>query len=182
MDSLTLVQADMLDAPSMPGGPFGVVIMALGALLHLPTQKLQIAALAAARQALDPRGVLLIDIMHASPHRLHALDGQTGLDGHWPRESGAIVERFSTHVVHPATQSIDARIWYDVTYRDGRLERHSTSMSQRYVAPGELSLMLEVAGFEEVMLYGGYELEPFGDASDRLIAAAEATRTTKPMT
>jgi hypothetical protein len=174
---IALTQASLLDARGIAGGPFGVVIMALGALNHLATLDEQVEALRSARQALDPRGVLLLDIMHASPHRLHALDGAYGHDGSWTDRDGASVDRFSAFSVHPSRQSIDTRIWYEKTDRDGRITRNVLSTTQRYVTPGELLLMLEAAGFEEVALYGGYELEPFEDGSERLIAAAEATRT-----
>jgi ubiquinone/menaquinone biosynthesis C-methylase UbiE len=174
---LTLVKADMADAHSVQGGPFGVVIMALGALSHMSTQERQLAALHSAHQALDPRGVLLVDVFHASPARLHAFDGSIGVDGYWELESGTRVERFSTHTVFPASQTIETRIWFDVTGDDGSVRRVSTSMTQRYVSPGELALMLRSAGFQDMMFYGGYELEPFEDSSDRLIVAAEVTKT-----
>jgi hypothetical protein len=35
--------------------------------------------------------------------------------------------------------------------------------------------MLELAGFVEWQLYGSYDLDPYDDQSDRLIAAAEVT-------
>ncbi|MGD9712431.1 MAG: class I SAM-dependent methyltransferase [Thermomicrobiales bacterium] len=174
---LTLLNAEMVDARSMPGGPFGVVILALGALSHIETADGQLEALTSARQALDPRGVLLIDIMHATPSRLQTLDGSYGFDGSWRSADGSAVHRFSSSSVHPATQTIESHIWYDRTSVTGGITRHATSMTQRYLTPGELLLMLEVAGFEEVALYGGYELDPFADDSERLIVAAEATRT-----
>jgi SAM-dependent methyltransferase len=174
---LTFVSAGMANAHTIEGGPFGVVIMALGALSHLPTQELQRDALRSAHQALDPRGVLLIDVLHASPARLQELDGGIGVDGRWDSESAGTVERFSTHAVFPASQTIDTRIWFDITSKEGALRRVSTSMTQRYVSPGELRLMLTEAGFQDMMFYGGYELEPFDDTSDRLIVAAEMTKT-----
>ena len=173
----TFVKADMCDAGAIEGGPFGVVIMALDALSHLQTIDMQLQALTAARQALDPRGVLLLDVMHASPTRLQVFDGSIGHDGFWSLPSGETIDRFSAHTVHPASQEIMSRIWYDVTSAEGSVRRTATWMRQRYVSPGELVLMLEFAGFEDVMLYGDYQLEEFHDHSDRLIAAAEATKT-----
>jgi hypothetical protein len=38
-----------------------------------------------------------------------------------------------------------------------------------------LELLLELAGFVEVQVYGGYDLDPFADDSDRLIVTAELT-------
>ncbi|CAN5744718.1 class I SAM-dependent methyltransferase [soil metagenome] len=169
--------ADMVDAGSVSGGPFGLVIMALGALSHLATQELQLSALRSARNALDPRGLLLVDVFHASPSRLQTLDGGVGMDGAWTLPDGTEIERFSTHSVHPASQTIQARIWYETIDSTRSVRRASTQMTQRYVSPGELRLMLDHAGFKESVLYGGYDLEPFEDTSDRLIVAAEATKT-----
>ncbi len=171
------VHSDMKEARTIPGGPFGVVIMALGALSHLTTIDDQIVALSSVRQALDPRGVLLLDMMHASPGRLQAMDGAVGFDGRWQLVDGSVVDRFSSHAVYPATQTIDSHIWYDHLSPDGTLTRKSSDLRQRYVSPGELTVMLMHSGFEEVVLYGGYELEPFEDSSERIVIAAEATRT-----
>lgn len=171
------IQADMKDAHTIPGGPFGVVIMALDALSHLAKIEDQIEALSSARQALDPRGVLLLDVMHASPSRLQAMDGAVGFDGHWQLDDGSSVDRLSSHVVLPASQAIESQIWYDHLAPNGTVTRRSSSMRQRYCSPGELTLMLTRAGFEEVVLYGGYELDPLEDTSERIVVAAEATRT-----
>jgi ubiquinone/menaquinone biosynthesis C-methylase UbiE len=169
--------AALEDAHTIPGGPFGVVIMALGALNHLPTQEEQIAALASARRALDPRGALLLDVLHPSPHRLTALDGSNTLDGYWPTDNGGTVQRFSSHTVYPASQTIDTQIWYDETAPSGTLQRHLLRMTQRYCPPGELLLMLREAGFEDAIMYGSYDLEPFSDTSERMLVVAEATKT-----
>lgn len=174
---LTLVQGDSRDADAIEGGPFGVVIMALDALSHIQTPEDQLHALTAARKALDPRGVLLLDVMHATPARLQAFDGSIGHDSFWSLPNGESIDRFSAHTVHPESQTISSRIWYDVTSTEGSVRRTATWMRQRYVSPGELLLMLEIAGFEDVMLYGDYQLEEFHDHSERLIVAAEATKT-----
>jgi SAM-dependent methyltransferase len=174
--SARYVAADMTEAATIDGGPFGVVIMALGALAHLPSQEEQGAALASAHRALDPRGVLLIDVLHATPANLQALEG-IHAEGVWDLPDGTRVERFSSHRLAPASQHIHSRIWYDVTRPDNALERVSTSMTQRYTTPGEISLLLQAAGFQDCMFYGGYELEPLEDASERLVIAAEMTRT-----
>lgn len=170
--SLTFVRADMREASTIPGGPFGFVILGLGALGHLTSSADQMTTLKSARKALTDEGLLAVDIMHASPHRLASLDGAVGLDGWWTTESGGVVERFSSHAVHPADQIVDSRIWYDLTATDGTLSRHGATLTQRYFSPGELELMLHVAGFADTMLFGSYDLEPFDDDADRLIAIA----------
>jgi SAM-dependent methyltransferase len=174
---LTVLPGAMNEAHVAPAGPFGVVIIGLGALSHAPTQGQQIEVLRSAYQALDPRGLLLIDVLHATPVRLSTMDGSVSHDGTWQLDDGSEVDRFSAHTVLPASQHIDTRLWYDVTSPSGSLRRVSTSMTHRYLSPGELMLMLERAGFQETLLYGSYDLSPLEDDSDRLIAAADVTRT-----
>lgn len=174
---VSLINADMASAHNVPGGPYGVVIMALGALSHLTTLEEQVQALSSARRALDPRGALLIDVMHAAPHRLMALDGSHALDGTWITADGTTVQRFSHHVVFPASQTIETQIWYDRTTQSGSVTRHVMRLTQRYLGVGELRLMLDAAGFQDALFYGGYGLEPFDDSAERMIVVAEATKT-----
>ena len=54
----------MTEAERAPGGPFGLVIFSLNGLMHLSTMAEQRAALASARRALDPRGMLVIDALN----------------------------------------------------------------------------------------------------------------------
>ncbi len=176
--SLTFVEADMRGPSLISGGPFGLVILGLGALSHLTSSTDQIATLRSARESLAADGLLLIDVMHPSPARLYALDESMGLDGWWTTASGETVERFSSHRVHPADQLIESRIWSDRTAAGGNLSRHAASITQRYLSPGELELMLQSAGFDQVTFFGSYGLDPFEDDSDRLIAAVRASQPT----
>ncbi|HKG27025.1 MAG TPA: class I SAM-dependent methyltransferase, partial [Thermomicrobiales bacterium] len=64
----------MTAAAEAPGGPFGIAIIALNGLLHVTDPGEQRAVLAAARKALDPRGLLLIDVLNPTPETLRALD------------------------------------------------------------------------------------------------------------
>jgi hypothetical protein len=149
--------------------------VALNGLMHLPTAGDQRRALQSARRALDPRGQLLVDLLNPTPEALRAFDHSLIHEGNWSLEDGTRVDKFAARRVAPASQTIQTELWYDLTAADGALRRVATSFPLRYVHPAELELMLELAGFVEWQLYGSYELDPFGDQSDRLIAAAEVT-------
>ncbi len=174
---LTLQPGGLLDAATAPGGPFGVIILALDVLLHLETSELQRDALTAAFQALDPRGQLLIDVFSPTPAMLQSFDGSVALEGTWELETGETVDKFSSRSVKPSEQLIDTVLWYEISNPEGRLERIRTSYRHRYLTAAELELMLELTGFQDWVLYGGYDLEPFDDGSERLIVAADVTRT-----
>jgi SAM-dependent methyltransferase len=174
-DLVDLHQGEMTAAEQAPGGPFGIVIIALNGLLHLPDTRSQRAVLEAARRALDPRGMLLIDMLNPTPETLRGLDHSLVHEGVWHLENGTRVDKFAARRLAAATQTIATELWYDLTGEDGSVRRVATSMPMRYVHRAELELMLELAGFAEWQIYGSYDLDPFGDQSDRLIVAAEAT-------
>ena len=170
-----LVQLPMLEADSAPGGPFGLVLLSLNGLLHLPTQAEQRATLTASRRALDPRGMLVIDAFNPDPAQMAAFDGRVQHEGSWTDEDGTRVDRFAARTLAPAAQRIDTDLWFDLTARDGSLRRVRTVFPMRYVHASELELMLELAEFADWKLYGSYELDPFDEGSERLIVTAEAT-------
>jgi SAM-dependent methyltransferase len=171
---VNLHQADMVEAGEASGGPFGLVVVALNGLLHLESAVRQRAALVAWRRALDPRGLLAIDVLNPTPDALRAIEGLHH-EGTWQWPEGASVAKFSSRRLSLADQLIRTELWYDQLGADGALRRVSTSFEMRYVHRAELELMLELAGFVEWQVYGGYDLEPFGDDSERLIVTAEVT-------
>ena len=171
---VTLRAAEMTEASAAPGGPFGLAIVALNGLLHLETQAAQRAALRALRNALDPRGQLVLDVLNPTPDALRALEG-VHHEGSWTRADGTRIDKFSSRRVQPADQAIATELWYDLIKSDGGLRRIATSYTMRYVHHAELELMLEVAGFVEWQAYGSYDLDPFDDTAERLIVTAEVT-------
>ncbi len=174
-DRVTLSAIDMVNADQAPGGPFGLVIFSLNALMHLTTPGLQLAALSAAFAALDPKGQLIIDTLDPSPSHLTQLESGKTLEGSWDRPDGSTVDKWSHRHIHPATQRIDTILWYDQSLPDGRLTRTRTRFPLRYVHASELELMLRLAGFSETRFYGNYDLEPYEDDAERLFVTSEVT-------
>lgn len=174
-ERVTLAQMEMRDAERAPGGPFGLVIVSLDGFLHLETSTEQRAVLTACRQALDPRGMLVIDAMHTNPELLASFDGRVQHEGTWQQPDGDSVTRFAARLHSSAAQRIKTELWYDITDSDGALRRVRTSFDLRYVMAAELELMLELCGFVEWKVYGSYDLDPFEDESGRIVVTAEVT-------
>jgi SAM-dependent methyltransferase len=175
VDHVVLAEGSMAEADRAPGGPFGLVIFSLNGLMHLTTKTKQRAALTAARQALDPRGMLVIDILSPNPELLATFDGRIQHEGAWRNDDATTVDRFTSRTHSPAEQRIDTELWYDLSAPAGHLQRVRSRFPMRYVIPSEIELMLEVAGFAEWTLYGSYDLDPYDDGSERLIVTAEVT-------
>lgn len=171
----TLMEGTMQAADRAPGGPFGLVTIPLNGLLHLAAPAAQRAALEAAWRALDPRGQLVIDVMNATPEALRELTAGVQHEGSWTLGDGRVVDKLSARRLDAAAQRLDTTIWYDIHGLDGALTRVRTAFPLRYLYRAELELLLELAGFVDVQVYGGYELEPYTDQADRLIVTAEKT-------
>jgi hypothetical protein len=165
----------MTEAERAPGGPFGLVIFSLNGLMHLSARVEQRAALASARQALDPRGMLVIDLLNPTPELLTSLDGRVRHEGSWRKSDRTIVDRFSVRTQDSAEQSVDTELWYDLVNPAGHIRRVRSGFPMRYLVASELTLLLELTGFVEWKMYGSYDLDPYEDGSDRLIVTAEVT-------
>lgn len=172
---VTLVQADLAEADSAPGDPFGVVLISLNGLLHATESEDQRRTLKAAKRALDPRGQLLIDVLNPTPHTLAHFDQSVVLEGSWIRSTGEAVQKFSSRRVSLATQTIHTDLWYDIVDANEAIRRVTTQFDMRYIQPAELELMLELAGFPSWEIYGSYDLDPFDDHAERILVAAEAS-------
>jgi SAM-dependent methyltransferase len=172
---VTLVEGSMTEAERAPGGPFGLVIFSLNGLMHLSVKAEQRAALASARRALDPRGMLVIDLLNPTPELLTSLDGRVRHEGSWRKSDGTTVDRFSVQTHDSAEQSIDTELWYDLVNPAGHIRRVRSGFPMRYLVASELALLLEFTGFVEWKMYGSYDLDPYEDGSDRLIITAEVT-------
>lgn len=171
--SIQFLQGSILDADAAPGGPFGLVIFSLNALMHLPTVAQQRAALESALRALDPKGQLIIDLMNPTPEHLTTLGSAPILEGSWDLPDGSTVDKWAHRRVHPTTQVIDTLLWYDTVGPDGVFQRTRSRFPLRYIHPAELGLILELAGFTEIRMYGSYEMDPLDDDSERLFVTAE---------
>ncbi len=171
--TVTPVLADLRDPLPLPSDTFGVGIFSLNGLMHLDTQAAQLFALREAARVLDPRGQLVIDLFNPTPDYLTQLANGPHLEGIWTNGDDLEVEKWSHRRLRPASQHLETRIWYDSVRPDGTVARIRTAFTLRYLHAAELELLLHTAGFVEWQLYGSYELDPYLDSSERLIALAE---------
>jgi SAM-dependent methyltransferase len=172
-DRVVLQAGSMEDADQAVAGPFGLVILALNGLLHVSTAAEQRRTLASARRLLASGGRIVVDLLNPHPNFLRHMEAGVQHEGSWLRADGSRVDKFASRQIFPAAQEIETDLWYDVTAPDGGLRRVATSYPMRYLHRAELELLLELAGFTGWQVYGSYDLDPYHDESDRLLAIAE---------
>jgi len=175
-DGVKLIEGDFTHPDLFTSETFGVAIIGLDSLLHATALEEQSAVLRTAWQSLDPRGQLIVDVLHPTPARLMAMDGSLTFNGSWEMSDGSRLDKLVSQSIEPSEQLIHSEIWYEVTSANGSVKRTRTGFTQRWLGCGELLLMLQLAGFQDWRVYGSYELDALEASSDRLIVAAEKTK------
>lgn len=167
------VRGDMRHAS--PGREFGLAICAFNSFLCLLSVDDALAFLRNAREHLVAGGLLGIEVSAFSPDELSDPPGGALLRHDFTRERpyGGKVERFSISRYDPASQLLCMNLFYELYGSSGTLDnKRAHDLTIRTVGRGELELMLRLSGFEVEAVYGGFEGEPFGAASDHLIVLA----------
>ena len=152
---------------------FDLVIIGLNSLMHLAEQADQHAALRNAARHLTPGGRLVVDLFNPEVALPEAhQEGQLFLHCLKVLPDGAHLLHFQSPKVDRAAQLVHMTNYYDEMPADGRVRRHFSPFTLRYVGAGELRLLIERAGLAVDSLYGTYELDLFTSDSPRLIAVA----------
>ncbi len=173
-DGPELIHGDMASA-QLASGTYGVVLIALNSLMHAGSAEHQLETLQNAFDALDPRGLLVIDVLNPLAQIYDTGDSRVRKEGTSATVTGESISKFSSQEIDLAEQQIKTSIWYDIVDAAGAIRRITTSMELRFVFRSELELMLSAAGFASTQFYGTYDLDPYITASPRLIAMAEKT-------
>lgn len=167
-----LVPGNMANFQRLTPGPFDLVIVSINGLLHLETAIEQRQALAHANAVLRPGGLLAVDLLHAIPDAFDTFDGRVLHEWTVERGDGTTVSKFSSRGVDWTSQVIESDIWYDETAPEGGLRRQRSTFPMRWLTAPEIELMLELAGFTDWDLAGGYDGSMLNDLSERLLVVA----------
>jgi SAM-dependent methyltransferase len=170
-----LVEGDFMDADL--GGVYPFAFTLMNSFLHLPDLESQIVALKHWRDALAPKGLLLIDILNPDMGQLAAMDGRLEWERTWTLgDTGERVMKFLTRVVEPAAQVMSVNHIYEEVAADGTLRRTVAALNLRYIWRFEAELLLDKAGFNLEAIHGDWGMGPFTGDSDRMILIAKKRR------
>jgi len=153
---------------------FPVVLLPLNTLWHLPDSDAQFHALTVLRRHCQDRALLVVDC--SNPLSMADRGAQGEVRERFTRDT----EQGTVHAVaaswdDPAEQVLTISLLYDTTGPDGLVRRSTADLQLRYLFRFELELLLKIAGFSLLHLYGSYDLEPYQANSPNLIALAVAT-------
>jgi SAM-dependent methyltransferase len=144
-------------------GSFAVVYLVFNTIGNLTTQTAQVACFRNAAAHLRPGGCFVIEVGVPDLRRLPP--GETHRVFHWS------ADRWGVDEYDVATQGL---ISHHFSRRDGVLRR--SSIPFRYVWPGELDLMAQLAGMQLRERWAGWGREPFTGESRAHVSVWEKPR------
>ena len=172
--SVRVVRADMRDFSLSKR--FDRVLLPYNALYCLLSKRAALACFRAARRALQPGGILALDVWNAEPFaRSSARDDAAPDDGEpvvTLRHGGRTWDVFEQSRVRRAQQRLD--VSYTYLPREGGAA-YRIPIAQRYYRPAEVLELLERAGFEIEARYGDFSGRRFNPRSAQLIVLARAS-------
>src|SRR5690606_2657440 len=130
-----------------------LVLAPFNVLMHLYNLDDQDAALQGALAALEPGGLLALDLYVPRFGPMGVLRQVP----EWSELAGPGSQLFLLQEHNPLQQLLTSHYLLDVPAEDGLLRRRSFSLRQRYWLRFELERALRAAGFSQIRLYGGFD-------------------------
>jgi len=155
------------------GSQFRTIILGLDSFGLLLSRADQVRALEAARAQATHDGRLILDVANGNLRGAVEPPEELIHDLTLPDpETGRPITKFVLRRARPADQVDELMFFYDEQDERGYLRRSTVELRLRWFTRFELELLLQSAGWQVDELYGNYDLEPYGPASDRLIVVA----------
>lgn len=169
-----LIQGNMTDFET--GEMYALVTTPFRPFQHLISVDEQKACLDCANRHLRSHGLLILDLFHCSPPRMHdpkyMAEEEDLRDVELP--DGRRLRRTTrVSAFHRDGQYNEVELIYYVSHPDGRTERLVQAFPFRYFFRYEVEHLLELSGFRVVELFGDYDRSEFGSDSPEMIFVAE---------
>ena len=143
---------------------FGLVICPFNSFMHLLSVEEQLSCLTCVHEHLVPGGRFAFDVFDPDVTRMTSTRfTEEGQPQRFEQPTGSNIDlRHRNKSVDFLSQRIESEISLDVTHRDGRRERVSHPVRQRYLFRYEAEHLLERCGFEVEALYSDFQGSPHG--------------------
>ena len=153
---------------------YSLILLSYNMLMHFHETATQLILLQHFRQIAHPCARLVIDL----PHPGEAFASQDPDSLQHERDiidpnSGNLIQVFSRSRLDLSAQLLNVTWTYDEITADGCLRRTVTNQRLRYFTRAELSLLLQISGWEERAVYGDYDRQPYEDGCGRLLVIAD---------
>jgi SAM-dependent methyltransferase len=173
----SLVQQRLESLSLESRGYFRTIILGLDSFGLLLRRDEQVKALRSARVQVTHDGRLILDVANGNLRGAAEPPEELIHDMTMPDlETGLPITKFVIRRPKPSEQLDELMFFYDEQDERGYLRRSMVELRLRWFTRFELELLLESAGWRLDEVYGSYDLEPFGPASDRILIVARPAR------
>jgi len=155
---------------------FKLVFCAFNSFLHLMTTDDQLACLRSVREHLADDGRLVLNIFAPYYDRL-ANKTETLVDRETDPETGRDMVVTNITKRDPSNQAMEAYQYVDRIADDGTVRRYPASFTLCWIHNREMHLLLRLAGYEVVAVYGGYDKRPYDYVSGTQLFVAKKAST-----
>ena len=143
---------------------FRMVFCAFNSFLHLMTTDDQLACLRSVREYLADDGRLVLNVFAPDHNRLTGrADTEVAVERDPETGRDMVVTDISKRDL--TNQTIEVWEGVDRIGDDGTVKRYSATFTLSWIHNREMHLLLRLAGFEVVAVYGGYDKRPYDYAS-----------------
>jgi SAM-dependent methyltransferase len=170
----TLIEADIRQVALE--GQYSLALIGLNSFMHLSTVADQLAALRTIGAALQPEGLLALDLFNPDLRALANYNGELVFDKAMLLEDGKRVHKFVTQQADSARQVNYVQFIYDELDAEGHVCRSVLPFTMRWLYRYELEHLLARAGFALEAVYGSYELDDYSAASELMLAVARKVK------
>jgi SAM-dependent methyltransferase len=139
---------------------FGFVFCAFNSFLAMLTTEDQLACLRSVREYLADDGRLVINVF-APDHKRLTSRTETQTDVERDPETGRDMVVTNISKFNMVSQSVEAWECVDRIGDDGTVRRYPTRFTLSWIHHREMHLLLRLAGYEVVAIYGGYDKRPY---------------------
>ena len=155
----------------LPGGPYAAAFVAINSFMHLADIEAQMAALGQIHAALEPGGLLALDLFNPDPRELLRHNNEIVLDKTFTLADGTPVQKFVAQSVDMAAQISHVTFIYD-ELTDGLVRRTTLPFAMRWLYRYELEHVLARCGFALEAVYGSYTFDDYDQNSALMLVVA----------
>ena len=171
-ERIRLVQADMSDFQL--GEAANVVFVPAASFFHLHTQEQRTSCLSSVRKHLTQAGVVVIDVLPADRMANQTVGKTDVVRSSVNPATGKMTRELNRKLsIDRRSQRVTVEHTYVETEPDGSETRHTFVQHYTWVTEEDMRRLLRETRFEDISVFGGYDLAPFSETSHRMIFVAK---------
>jgi len=171
-DRVRLLQGDMRDFDL--GEAANLAFIPAASFFHLHAECEQTSCLSCVHRHLSPRGALVADLIPAERMANQVVGETNTVRRGVCSATGKMTQELNRKLsIDESAQRVTVEHTYAEAESDGSEKRYVFVQDYTWVTEIQMRGLLRKAGFKDASIFGGYDFQPFGSESARMIFLAE---------